>query len=151
MFMKTTLLCLVLLGHVLFAKAQILSPVKWSFGSKIINSSEAIVFMKADMDDGWHIYSQTVPPNGPSKTAFTFTASKAYSLLGDTQEPTPITRFEKVFGFKVAYFESSVIFQQKIKLNTKGPATVKGSLEFQTCNDEKCIQPTEVPFSVSIK
>jgi DsbC/DsbD-like thiol-disulfide interchange protein len=133
------------------AKAQILNPVKWSYGSKRLSATEGVVFLKATMEDGWHIYSQTVPANGPGKTSFVFAASKLYTLVGNTQEPKPITRFEKVFGFKVAYFEDSVIFQQKVKLNAKGPVTITGSLEFQTCDDEKCIQPVQVPFSVTIK
>ena len=35
--------------------AQILKPVKWSYASKRINDNEAIVFIKATMEKGWHI------------------------------------------------------------------------------------------------
>jgi len=45
--------------------AQILKPVKWSYASKRINDNEAIVFIKATMEKGWHIYSQTVRDGGP--------------------------------------------------------------------------------------
>jgi len=148
--MKKLLLITLLLVCVFFANGQILSPVKWSCGSKRISNAEAVIFLKATMEDGWHIYSQTVPAGGPDKTSFNFTASKSYILDGAVKEPKPITRFEKVFGFEVAYFEDEVIFQQKIKIQAKGHITVKGSVEFQTCDDEKCIQPTQVPFSVTI-
>jgi hypothetical protein len=148
---KISIITIALLFSFSFMKAQILTPVKWSFASKRLNPTEAVVFFKATIEDGWHLYSQTVPDGGPVKTSFTYTPSKSFSLAGNTQEPNPTTRFEKVFDMKVAYFENSVIFQQKVKLKKKGPVIVKGSLEFMTCNDEKCIQPQQIPFSITIK
>lgn len=130
--------------------AQILTPVKWSYGFKKLNKNEAMIFMKATIDDGWHLYSQNVKEGGPIKTTFTFPASKSYSLVGKTIEPTPITRNEKVFNMDVSFFEHSVIFQQKVKLKT-GRATVKGTLEFMTCNDKQCLPPANIEFSVAVK
>lgn len=97
------------------------------------------------------MYSQSVKDGGPVKTTFTFTPSKAYTLVGKTQEPTPVTRFEKTFDMEVSYFANAVIFQQKVKLTGPGPVTVTGKLEYMTCDDEKCLPPDELPFSVLIK
>jgi len=149
--MKRILLMTVILCSFLFAQGQILNPVKWSYGSKRLSSTEGVVFIKATIDDGWHIYSQTVKDGGPVKTSFTFEPSKAYELTGSTQEPKPVTRLEKVFDMEISYFESGVIFQQKVKLKIAGPVTIKGNLEYMTCNDEKCLPPETVPFSVTIK
>ena len=131
--------------------AQVLRPVRWSYTAKRISKTEAVLFIKATIDEDWHIYSQTVPDRGPTRTSFTFSPSKNYALIGTPLEPKPISRFEKVFGIEVAYFENSVIFQQKVKLNVHGPVTVNGSLEYMTCNDEKCLPPETVPFSIMIK
>jgi hypothetical protein len=150
--MKKTILGVLLLFCLLdAAKAQILTPVKWSYAAKRISKTEGVVFIKATIEEGWHLYSQTVPDGGPVRTSFTFASSKAYTLTGTTQEPKPITRFEKVFGIEVAYYENSVVFQQKVKLNSKGPVTVKGSLNYMACNDEKCLPPETLQFSVTIK
>ncbi|EHQ26684.1 protein-disulfide reductase DsbD domain-containing protein [Mucilaginibacter paludis] len=130
--------------------AQIETPVKWAYAAKKINDKEAVVFIKATIDGGWHIYSQNVKDGGPVKTSFTFPASKSYSLNGKTQEPVPVTHFEKSFGMDVSYFEKSVVFQQKIKLKS-GKATVKGSLEYMTCNDHKCLPPSDLDFSIEVK
>src|SRR6202012_1515546 len=120
------------------AKAQIESPVKWSYAAKRISATEAVVFLRATMQDGWHIYSQNVKDGGPIKTSFTFTPSKEYSLDGSTSEPTPVTKYEKSFSMDVSYFEKTVTFQQKIKLKSAKASVVKGQLEFETCNDHKC-------------
>jgi len=132
------------------AKAQVLTPVHWSYGAKKLNNNEAVVFIKAVIDDGWHVYSQTVKDGGPVKTTITFPASSEYTLIGKTIEPTAITRNEKVFKMDVSFFEHEVIFQQKIKLKA-GQATVKGTLEYMTCNDHQCLPPDDVEFSIPVK
>ena len=141
---------LVLSFIALTTRAQILTPVHWSYGAKKTGKNEAIVFIKATIDDGWHVYSQYVKDGGPIKTTFTFPASPAYTLVGKTIEPTPITRNEPVFKMDVSFFEKEVVFQQKIKLKA-GQATVKGTLEYMTCNDHQCLPPDDIDFSIPIK
>ena len=130
--------------------AQIEHPVTWSYGAKRISSTEAVVFLKATIQDGWHIYSLNVKDGGPIKTSFTFTPSKEYSLIGKTTEPAAITRSEKSFSMDVSFFEKSVTFQQKIKLKSANATIVKGTLEFMTCNDKKCLPPDDVEFSIPL-
>ena len=130
--------------------AQILKPVKWSYASKRINDNEAIVFIKATMEKGWHIYSQTVPDGGPEATSFTFSASNDYKLKGKTSEPEPITRFVNAFKMKLSYFENSVVFEQRIT-QVGGSPTVKGNVVYMVCNDMKCLAPDEVEFSLPVK
>jgi len=132
------------------AYAQIEAPVKWSYGAKRISSTEAVVFLKATIQDGWHIYSLNVKDGGPIKTSFTFPPSSEYSLAGKTTEPTPLTRYEKAFSMNVSYFEKSVIFQQKIRLKSAKVSMIKGKLEYMTCNDMKCLPPEDLDFSVPL-
>ncbi len=132
------------------AYAQIESPVKWSYAAKKLSNTEAVVFLKATIQDGWHIYSQDVKDGGPIKTSFTFLPSKEYSLVGKTSEPAPVTKYEDAFKMNVSYFEKSVIFQQKIKLKSPNASAVKGKLEYMTCNDRKCLPPEDLDFSVPL-
>jgi DsbC/DsbD-like thiol-disulfide interchange protein len=148
--MKKLAITLCLLMAVSALQAQILAPVKFSYAAKKLNSTTAMVFIKATVDKGWHVYSQYVADGGPVKTTFTFSPSKEYALTGKTIEPKPITKFEKSFNMQVGYFEDAVVFQQKIKL-LKGEATVKGTVEYMTCNDEKCLPPDQVEFSIPVK
>ncbi|EHQ28759.1 protein-disulfide reductase DsbD domain-containing protein [Mucilaginibacter paludis] len=147
--MKKIIIAAIVLLSATSLHAQILTPVKWSYAAKKLKNGEAVVFMKATIDEGWHLYSQTVKEGGPVKTTFTFPASKEYTVIGKTIEPTPITRNEKVFNMDVSFFQNSVIFQQKIKL--KGSkATVKGKLEYMTCNDKQCLPPEDIDFSIPV-
>jgi hypothetical protein len=148
--MKRITLSIVLLLACTALKAQILTPVHWSYAAKKTSATEAVVFMKASIDEGWHVYSQTVKEGGPVKTTFTFPASKEYTLIGKTIEPTPVTRYEKAFSMDVSFFEHEVVFQQKVKLKA-GKATVKGTLEYMTCNDKQCLPPDDIEFSIPVK
>lgn len=132
------------------AFAQLESPVTWSYVAKKISKTEAIVYLKATVEDGWHIYSQNIKPGGPNKTTFTFSPSKDFTLVGKPTEPKPITKYEKVFKMDVLYFEDDVVFQQKIKLK-KGTTTVKGKVDFMVCNDKQCLPPSDVTFSIPVK
>jgi len=147
---RITLILSLLFFTSLGAFAQLDDPVTWSYVAKKTSPTEATIYLKASLEDGWHIYSQTTKPGGPTKTVFTFAPSKEYTLVGKTIEPKPISKFEKVFNATVSYFSDEVVFQQKVKLN-KGAKAVKGKVEFGVCNDSKCLPPTEVEFSVPIK
>ncbi|MCO5936704.1 protein-disulfide reductase DsbD N-terminal domain-containing protein [Mucilaginibacter sp. RB4R14] len=148
--MRKLLLAVTALMITFAAKAQVESHVRWSYAAKKTSATEAVVLIKATIDKGWHIYSQTVKEGGPIKTSFTFAPSKEYAIVGTPSEPKPITHFEKVFNMNVGYFENSVIFQQKIKLKSPKASAVKGKLEFMTCNDSKCLPPDEVEFSIPL-
>jgi len=129
--------------------AQIEHPVKWSYSSKRTGNKEAVVFLKATIEDTWHIYSAYQQDGGPVKTSFEFAASKDYSLDGKIEEPTPASKFEKAFNMKVSYFENAVIFQQKVHLNAANPV-VMGKLTFMVCNNQKCLPPETITFSVPV-
>lgn len=148
--MKKLLLLIIVLMVSAGAFAQIETPVKWAYAAKRISPTEAVVFLRATIDDGWHIYSLNVKDGGPIKTSFTFTASKDYVLMGKPVEPTPVSKYEPSFKMDVAYFEKTVTFQQKIKLKTSAPTVVKGSLEYMTCNDHKCLPPDDIDFSIPV-
>jgi thiol:disulfide interchange protein DsbD len=148
--MKRTLLLLAILVISGAAFAQIDKPVKWSYAAKRLNNNEAVVFLRATIDPGWHIYSQNIKEGGPVKTSFTFAPSKDYVLVGKTAEPAPVIKFDDSFKINVSYFEKTVTFQQKIKLKSANVTSVKGQLEYMTCNDKKCLPPEDVDFDIAL-
>ena len=147
---KITLALSLVLFTIMGAFAQIEKPVTWSYAAKKVSSTEAVLYIKATIDDKWHIYSQNMQDGGPIKTSFTFSPSKDFSLIGKTIEPKAIKKYESTFKMNVSYFENAVVFQQKIKLN-KSATSVKGKVEFMVCNDKQCLPPDEVEFSIPVK
>lgn len=148
--MKKLLLLMVVCIVSAGAYAQIEAPVKWSYAAKRLPNNEAVVFLRATIQDGWHIYSQNVKDGGPIKTSFTFAPSKEYALVGKASEPTPVSKYEEAFKMDVSYFEKTVTFQQKIKLKSANVTAVKGQLEYMTCNNKKCLPPEDVDFTIPL-
>jgi len=132
------------------SSAQILHPVHWSYAAKKISKTEVVIYIKATIDEGWHIYSVNQKDGGPLKTSFSFIPSKSFKLTDSLTEPKPVTKYEKAFKMDVHYFEKSVIFRQKIELRN-AKVNVRGSVTFMTCNDEKCLPPDEVEFQIPVK
>ena len=145
--MKKLLLTLVVVfaGNASFA--QIEGHVSWAYAAKKVNATHAVIYLKADIDDSWHIYS-TNTKNGAA-TAFKFSPSKEFVTVGKVAEPMPVTKYNPAVKMNLSYFENSVVFQQKVKLKSK-KATVKGSLEYTVCDDHKCLPPETVEFAVQV-
>ncbi len=148
--MKRLFLVIAVSMFTMAAHSQILKPVTWSYAAKRTSKTEATIFVKATIDEGWHLYSQNVKDGGPIKTTFTFPAAKTYTIVGKTIEPKAVTRYEDTFKMDVSFFEKSVVFQQKVRLTGK-TAIIKGTVEFMTCDDKQCLPPEEVSFSVPVK
>ena len=133
------------------AVAQIQSPVKWQVASKKINDKEAVVLIKATIQNGWHIYGQNVPDGGPIPSSFAFKPSKGFTLNGKPVENVKVkTKYEDVFKMNVPYFTNEVVFQQKVKLNSQ-QTTISGTVEFMACDKTQCLPPDEYNFTVAIK
>jgi DsbC/DsbD-like thiol-disulfide interchange protein len=147
---KITLILTLTFFSALGAFAQLENPITWSYAAKKISKTEAVLFIKANIEEGWHLYSLSLKPGGPSKTEITFAPSKDYTLVGKATEPKPISKYEKVFNMNVAYFQNEVVFQQKIKLN-KPTTAIKGKVEFMVCDDKQCLPPSDVAFSIPVK
>lgn len=129
---------------------QVLTPVKWSYAAKRTNSNEAVVMLRAIIDEGWHIYSINQAKGGPVKTSFKFVPAASYILIGKVNEPAPVTKFDDTFGINVKYFEKEVVFQQKVRLRSSKPVTIKGKLTYMVCTDHQCIPATDVNFVIPI-
>ena len=148
--MKKIVLSIAFILTTLCVRAQIQTPVKWAYAAKKLNTNEAVVYLKATIDKGWHIYSQNVTEGGPIKTSFLFAKSDDYQVKNKTTEPLPKKKFEKAFDMNVTYFENTVVFQQKVKLNSAKPV-VKGNLTYMACSNKECLPPEDVEFSVAFQ
>lgn len=149
---KINLLMAFVLFTVTGAFAQVFKPVQWSVATKKISAKEAVVVIKANVEEGWHIYGLNVPTGGPIATSFKFTADNGAKANGNVAAKAPKSKFEDVFKMNVPYYNGEVMFQQKVALSGNGkPTKVKGVATFMACDKERCLPPDEYEFAVTIK
>jgi hypothetical protein len=51
----------------------------------------------------------------------------------------------------VIFFDGPVDFVQVVKMKIKPKTTISGKIEFMVCNDQQCLPPVEVPFSIPLQ
>lgn len=135
-------------GYHLFA--QILEPVKWIFESKQ-DGMEATLIFKAAIENGWHLYDTELPDGGPIKTSIHYADSTLFDFDGILKkDPLPTVYMDKTFNLKLGYFTKQAVLTQKIKLKSAGKVTIKGTVEYMSCNDETCTPPTEAEFAFNL-
>ncbi|NSL88276.1 sugar transporter [Chitinophaga sp. Mgbs1] len=128
---------------------QSLPPVTWSFNAEKTAAGAATLLIKATMQDGWHIYALNNPANSPVRMAVSFLRQASWRPEGKVIQPEPLTRFEKLFGLNVSYFEKEVVFRQQVTL-TQPAATVSGTVEFTACSEQQCLPPQTISFTIHL-
>ena len=128
--------------------AQIMDPVKWTISEELISSQTLQITATASIDEGWHIYDQNLPENGPVSTKIVLEEKKNIKKAGSiTSNIKPIEKYEEMFGMNLRWFEKKVSFTQEFQLKDASDYTIKGYVEFMACNDNTCLPPSKVPFS----
>ncbi|MDP4265036.1 MAG: protein-disulfide reductase DsbD family protein [Bacteroidota bacterium] len=133
------------------SKAQ-LNPVSWTFTSKKIADKTFELRLAASIQDGWHLYSQSQPQDAIAEpTKITFNKNPLLTVDGKIKEEGKMEKFHDAkLDLSANQYSSRVIFIQTVKLKTDAKTKVSGSVRFQTCNDEKCLPPKSVTFSVAL-
>lgn len=130
-----------------------LNPVSWTFTSKKIADKTYEVHLTATMQSGWHLYSQVQPEDAIAiPTGFKLNNNPLLTLDGKIKE---IGKMEKFHDAKLEVsanqYAGKVDFVQVVKLKANVKTNLTGSVEYQTCDDKKCLPPKIVNFSVAIK
>ena len=149
--MKKWLLVLVLTGFASLAQAQ-LNPITWSFSAKKIADKTYELQMTATIQTNWHLYSQVQPEDAVAMpTTFELNPNPLFTLDGKIKEIGKLEKYtDKVLKVSANQYSNTVTFTQVVKLKGKVKTSVTGTVEYQTCDDEKCLPPKKVSFKVAL-
>lgn len=130
-----------------------LNPVTWSFSAVKVSDKMYEVHMKATIQPGWHLYSQNQPKDAIAiPTAFTFNPNPLLSRDGKVKELGKMEVMnDKELGVSANQYSLTVDFVQKVKLKSAVKTNLTGNVEYQTCDDKKCLPPKTINFSIGIK
>lgn len=134
----------------LTCQGQIYDPIQWTTSVEKIGEQEYNLITEAIIEEGWHLYSQEVPEDGPIPTQLTFYESPVFELLDETQESEGITKMDPVFEMEITYFEKKAEFIQRVKVSGSLPLRINAEVEFMVCDAERCLPPTTLPLEFII-
>ncbi len=128
------------------------NPVTWTYSAKKLGDKKYELRLAATVEGGWHIYSQTTPKGGPFPTTIKFVKNPLVIPAGKIKEDGYMQiKHEEVFGVDVHYYDEKVEFVQVVTLKANVKTSISGSVEFMVCDEEKCLPPKTIPFSISIQ
>jgi len=132
-----------------FAQAQKGPYVNWTYKAEPISEKEALIIITADVQPGWHLYSQHLKDGGPQPTKFTFDSSDSYKLTGTTNEKGRVYRYyDDIYEMEITWYSGKVTYTNKINV-TQRVAAIKGRVEYMTCNDHTCV-PDKREFTIDV-
>ena len=131
--------------------AQNLNPVKWTYEAKKVADGEYDLVFVPHIMEGWYVYSQYLESDeGPIPTSFTFHENASVEMVGKTTEDGDKHEgYDDMFGMNVVKFSGQPQFTQRVK--TSGETVLTGFVEFMTCDNNRCLPPTEVEFTFFLK
>lgn len=146
-------LLFVLLGFMMAQGAMAQNPVSWTFTSKKVGDKVYELRMTATIQPGWHLYSQSQPDDAIAQpTTFNFNSNPLLDFEGKVKELGKLEKYkDEKLDISANQYSNRVDFIQRVKIKGKAKTNVTGKLEFQTCDDEKCLPPKTVNFSIALK
>lgn len=147
---KQFLTAIFLLAIPVLAGAQIANPVKWTFTSKKINAKTWELHITATIQSGWRLYAQEAG-EGPVPTTFKFSKNPLVATTGKVKEDGKLRKaLDKNFSAELKYYENKVTFLQTVTIKGTTATQVKGSVGFMAANNDECLPPKEVEFSITV-
>lgn len=151
--MKKILFVASIFAIALQSQSQGMNPVTWNFTSKKTGDKTYEIRLTATIQSGWHLYSQSQPDDAIAiPTGITFNANPLLTMENKVKEVGKMEKFhDEKLGLSANQYSNKVDFVQVVKLKANAKTNISGSVEFQTCDDKKCLPPKTVNFSVALK
>ena len=134
------------------------NPIKWQVNSKLIDDNTYELKIHAELEAGWHLYSQFLeqnegydPLNSPFSTYITFELNTNFDTIGNTREIGVETHFDPVWESEISFFSDEAIFIQQIQQNNTDSSLLKGNINFMICNETQCLPPEDYSFTIDLK
>lgn len=132
--------------------AQVLDPIQWTFEAKRIDNNKVEIICTATLEEGWHVYASSLPENTAIPTSIVIEANESFTVIdGISEKPEAEVHFDEQFNAELRWFKNKAQFIKTIEVKSNEAFVVKGYVESMICNDETCMPPQEVEFSVPVE
>jgi thiol:disulfide interchange protein len=146
-----SLLLIFLFPLILFAQ----NPAKWSLSlapaTGVIKAGDKVrIDLKADIEQGWHLYALEQPEGGPIATTIKVTEGKPFQIDGVIDSPKPTSKPDPNFPvdgkpLETMFFVDKVGFVVPLKATAEASSNdISLDVRFQLCNDTFCLPPKTV-------
>ena len=128
------------------------NPISWSTTYEKLNDSTFKIILIAEIDKGWHIYSQKQPKEAISiPTKVNFISNPLIKLIGNIKEKGNVEIYkDNVSGIIQNQYENKLELNQIILLKRNVKVDITGNIIYQACTKEMCLPPATTAFSIPL-
>lgn len=131
-------------------RAQMLEdPTEWTFSARKIDGKKYELVFHCHVNNGWHIYS--LDPGGDGSflpPEFVVKENADVKVTGEPDEKGKIIH-ETIEDIGTVHYYKDVDYIVPVELN-KEDITITGEYTYMTCNDETCLPPKTLDFSIKV-
>jgi thiol:disulfide interchange protein DsbD len=151
--MKKIFFTLIVSLAVFTANAQIFDPIHWTYTAKKIADKTYELHLTASIQNTWHLYSQKQPADAINQpTEFIFQKNPLIIFDGNIKELGKMEMFKDTkLKISANQYADKVDFVQKVKVKANVKTNIVGTVEYQTCDDKKCLPPKKIDFIIALK
>lgn len=144
-----SLLFTLLLSQGVEMKAQMhLDVLSWKATLEDKGTAEKKIIVTAKIKDGWHLYDQNMPEDGPNSTEFTFYKLEGARRVGGfVANRKAIEEYDKQFEMTLRFFDKQVSFVQNIVVTDPEKFYIELGVTAQACDDQACLPPATEEFT----
>ncbi|MGB5014348.1 MAG: cytochrome c biogenesis protein CcdA [Pyrinomonadaceae bacterium] len=146
----------ILLSTAVFAQ----NPTSWKLSSdagiKSLKANDLIkVTLKAEIENGWHLYALEQPPGGPFATTIKVSEGKPFEVNGKIGSTKPIVKPDNNFiidgkPLETLFFDNSATFNIPLKATAETSVeAISIDVRFQVCDATRCLPPKTVRVSTA--
>jgi thiol:disulfide interchange protein DsbD len=108
--------------------------------------------MIANIQPGWHLYSQTQSTDAIAlPTTISFAKNPLIVVSGKPKEVGKVTdAFDKATNSRSRFYSNKVEFVQVVTVKSNVKTSITGDVEFMVCDDKQCLPPDKTKFSVKL-
>ena len=124
-------------------------PVQWKLSARDLGSGRWALAFTAIVRDGWYVYSQEAFGDGPIPTSIVFDTVPHFAVEGGSTEEGAgkVEGHDPIFEMNVRKFKGTVVFTRTVRVDDP-QRPVTGSINYMSCNDEACVFPDPLAFSI---
>ncbi|MGB3801411.1 MAG: thioredoxin family protein, partial [Lewinella sp.] len=124
-------------------------PVSWALLVEEMGGDRYRLSLTGTMAESWTVYSKDVDPTiGPIPTEWAITGTDGVEAIGEVTETADHLKkkYDTTWEAEVAKIDGGTVTYAQL-VRAPGSQLIEGYLTFQTCNDEMCLPPRDLPFS----
>lgn len=134
-----------------FGQENVKDVISWKTAVQKTGDSTFKVTVSAAIKEGWHIYTATPGGDGSQiPTQVSFRKNPNVKPIGKVVVDGKVhTELIKELDYSINYYKNKVSFTQQLVASAN--TTLKGAVDFQICNDQKCLNPATENFQVKLE